>query len=95
MECQQIFIRAEETFRVNTPAEKHLEKIETRNMTMKLMKNTEVVSFYNAVVESCGITTIDKEIKDNLLENMLRLYLPDMPLFRPKLEIPAGEVSLI
>ena len=47
MECQQIFIRAEETFMVNTPAEKHLEKIETRNMTMKLMKNTEVVSFYN------------------------------------------------
>ena len=26
-------------------------------------------------MESCGITTIDKEIKDNLLENMLRLYL--------------------
>ncbi len=38
------------------------------------MINTQVVSLYDSLVENSGVK-IDPEVKDNLLENMLKLYL--------------------
>ena len=36
--------------------------------------NTEVASLFNSLIENSGVA-IDSEVKDNLLENMLKLYL--------------------
>ena len=73
-DCQQIFICAELKFRSDTTTNFHLQKINTEKMTLELMKSTEVVSFYHAIVDNSELKTVDAEIRDNLLENMLKLY---------------------
>ena len=74
-DCQQIFIQAELMFRSETTTNSHLQKIDNEKLALNLMKKTEVVSFYHAIVEHSGVKTVSSEIKDNLLENMLKLYL--------------------
>ena len=71
-EVIQIFLRAEQMFRVKA----HIlsSKIDINAITTSLMKDTEVVSFYNCIVQNSGCATIPEEVKDNLLENMLKLY---------------------
>ena len=74
-ECQKIFLRAEETFRSETMTNKHLQQIDIRKMISSLMNNTEVVSFFNTLAETGEGDPIEAELKYNLLEGMLKLYL--------------------
>ncbi|XP_047123666.1 uncharacterized protein LOC124806636 [Hydra vulgaris] len=71
-ECQQIFVKAEIQFRNETNIN-HLQEIDINRMTMELLKDTEVVSFYNSILTGCGVD-IDNDVSKNLLENMVKLY---------------------
>ena len=72
-EAQKIFEHAEGMFKVHSSSSTVF-KIDTKSMTNNLLMNTEVVSLFNTLSEDSGVA-IDSEIKDNLLENMLNLYL--------------------
>ena len=39
------------------------------------MQDTEVISHYNSVVDNSGVENIDIEDRENLLQNMLQLYI--------------------
>ena len=69
---QTIFLKAEETFRYQTSTVTNVKKIDTRQLIKDLMKNVDVVSAYNNVVDTFGD---DDVIKYPLLEKMLALYL--------------------
>ncbi|XP_065674680.1 uncharacterized protein LOC136091273 [Hydra vulgaris] len=73
-ECQQIFIQTEIKFRAET-IDTLLRKIDIPNMASELIRNTTVQCFYNAIVDNSCQFKIEKEIKTNLLENMIKLYL--------------------
>ena len=73
-EFQQIFMQAEMKFRIET-ARCHLRQINTRKMTSELLVDSDIVRFYNGVVDNSDAKWIDAEVKTNLLENMLKLYL--------------------
>ncbi|XP_047122388.1 uncharacterized protein LOC101236338 [Hydra vulgaris] len=73
-ECQQIFILTEIKFRSET-LNSMLRKVDIANMAFELITNTTVQSFYNAIVENSCQFKIDKEVKTNLLESMVKLYL--------------------
>ena len=73
-EFQQIFLRAEMKFRIETTGG-HLRQIDIRKMTYELLVDSEIVSFYNGVVDNSDAKWIDEEVKINLLENILGLYL--------------------
>ncbi len=49
-------------------------KIDTKSITNGILMNTEVVSLFNSLIEDSGVA-IELEVKDNLLESMLNLYL--------------------
>lgn len=72
-DCFRIFFRAEEKFRTVTEVD-YLRKIDVKTMAADLMKDVDVVSFFNAMVDSTDTTIVD-EIKQNLLDSMLKLYL--------------------
>ena len=71
-DCQRIFQRAEEQFRVETSVD-FLRKIDIKKITHCLLQNADVVSLCNAMVDMSGVSLVD-EIKQNLLQNMLMLY---------------------
>ncbi|XP_047142613.1 uncharacterized protein LOC124816919 [Hydra vulgaris] len=73
-ECQQIFILTEIKFRSET-LNSMLRKVDIANMASELITKTTVQSFYNAIVENSCQFKIDKEVKTNLLESMVKLYL--------------------
>ena len=72
-EVQKIFEHTEGMFKVHTSSSTVF-KIDTKSMTKSLLMNTKVVSLFNNLIDDSGVA-IDSEIKDNLLENMLNLYL--------------------
>ena len=73
-EIKEIFTNTEIKFRAETKTNHNLRKIDLDRITDILLKDCEIISAYNAAVECSGIT-IDNEIKVNLLEHMLKLYL--------------------
>ena len=73
-EIKEIFTNTEIKFIAETKTNHNLRKIDLDRITDILLKDCEIISAYNAAVECSGIT-IDNEIKVNLLEHMLKLYL--------------------
>ena len=72
-DCQKIFYRAEEEFRIQTSVD-FLREINIKMMVDHLLERIDVVSFFNAAVNMAGVD-LHEEIKMNLLQNMLMLYL--------------------
>ena len=71
-DCQKIFYRAEEQFRIQTS----VDFISIKIMADCLLESIDVVSFFNAAVNMAGVN-LPEEINRKLLENMLVLYLRD------------------
>ena len=71
--CQKIFYRAEEEFRIQTSVD-FLMEINLKMMVDHLLESIDVVSFSNAAVNMAGVD-LHEEIKMNLLQNMIILYL--------------------
>lgn len=68
-----IFKMAEETYRVETST-KILLKIDTKQMVTTLLKSVDIPSLYNGIAGNMFIS-FDKELKENLHEKMISLYL--------------------
>ena len=71
--CQNIFIRVEEKFKRETSVT-YLRKIDFEKITCEIMRNTDVVDFYKSVLLKAEVD-LDKEVSDNLLEMMIKLYV--------------------
>ena len=74
-EAQEMFILAEQLFRKTTETEKHLKKIDINAMTEELLQDTKIISLYKAIIGTSDTNDRDNEVKVNLLENILKLYL--------------------
>ena len=72
-DCQKIFYRAEEQFRIQTSVD-FLREINIKMMADCLLESIDVVSFFNAAVNMAGVN-LPEEIKMNMLQNMVMLYL--------------------
>ena len=70
-EAQKIFILAEERFRADTNI-KETFKIDTKEMFLKLMKDTDMICVYNRIIQDIEI---DDETKYGILMKMMGLYL--------------------
>lgn len=70
---QSIFRIIEEEYRIETSSD-HLRKIDSQAITLNLMKNVDIISIYNNIVESTGIKC-NEELSENLLEKLIALYL--------------------
>ena len=68
-DAQLIFIITEEKFRANTISF-DIRKIDTKLMVRELMKNTDVISVYNKIIQ---LIEIDEESKLTLLMKMISL----------------------
>ena len=44
-------------------------------MTEELLQNTKIISLYKAIIGASETNDLDNEVKVNLLENILKLYL--------------------
>ena len=67
-ECQLLFHRAEELFRIETNVTSiHIINIE--QITKSLMKDKDIISSYNSIVGNCY-----KEVKHSLLHQLFQLY---------------------
>ena len=75
IDFQRMFLKAEVQFRKVTTTNNHLKSIDVNSITYSLMQDTEVISYYNSVVDTCGVENIDSEDRENLLQNMLQLYI--------------------
>eukprot|EP00794_Sanderia_malayensis_P002686 gene2686-3108_t len=74
-EIQQIFIIAEETFRGHASTTNHISKINTGLIISQLMTETRIISLYNSLIVEDDLIKKNSEVKKNLLENKLKLYL--------------------
>ena len=72
-DCQKIFYRAEKQFRIQTSVY-FLREINIKMMADCLLESIDVISFSNAAVNMAGVN-VPEEIKMNLLQNMLMVYL--------------------
>ena len=72
---ERIFLRTEEYFRKCTQEKSHLSTINISDMVNNLLQNTEVISHYKSVVDTCGVVSPDDEDCAALLIDMLSLYL--------------------
>ena len=72
-DCQKIFYRAEEKFRLRTSVDFSRE-INIKMMADCLLESIGVVSFFNAAVNVAGVN-LPEEIKMNMLQNMFKLYV--------------------
>jgi hypothetical protein len=73
-ECQQLFSCAELKFRIET-SQHNLRKVDTKKIVYELLQDPDVISFYNCIVDRSDENNVDDELKMNLLEDMLKLYL--------------------
>ena len=74
VECQKIFIIAEQTFRACTSTH-HLNIIENEKITKSLLENIKVISHLNSFVDCNSSNKLNEEVKLNVLEKMLKLYI--------------------
>ena len=74
-EAQEMFILAEQLFLKTTETEKHLKKIDINAMTEELLQDTKIISLYKAIIGTSDRNDLDNEVKVNLLDNILKLYL--------------------
>ena len=81
IDFQRMFLKAEVQFRKVTTTNNHLKSIDVNSITYSLMQDTEVISYYNSVVDTCGVENIDSEDRENLLQNMLQLYIRVRDIF--------------
>ena len=44
-------------------------------MTEDLLQDTKIISLYKTIIGASNTTDLDYEVKANLLENLLKLYL--------------------
>ena len=70
---QKIFYRAEERFRAETHVD-HLRKIDIKKMSTDLIKDVDIVSYFNLLVDETD-KRLTIEIQQNLLQSMIALYL--------------------
>ena len=70
-DAQKIFVKAEERFRADTNL-KEIFKIDTKAMVLRLMKDTDIISVYNKIIQDIEI---DDDAKYGILMKMLGLYL--------------------
>ena len=70
-----MFILAEQLFRKTTETEKHLKKIDINAMTEELLQDTKIISLYKGIIGASDTNDLDNEVKVNLLEKILKLYL--------------------
>ena len=74
-EAQKMFILPEQLFGKTTETEKHLKKIDINAMTEELLQNTKIISLYKAIIGASDTNDLGNEVKVNLLENILKLFL--------------------
>ena len=74
VECQKIFIIAEQTFWVYTSAH-HLNIIENEKIIKSLLENIKVISHLNSFVDCYSSNKLNEKVKLNMLEQMLKLYI--------------------
>ena len=74
-EAQEIIILTEQLFRKTTETERHKKKIDISAMTEELLQDTKIISLYKAVTGASDTNDLDYEVKVNLLESILKLYL--------------------
>ena len=72
-DCEQIFYKAEELFRQEISVF-NLRNNNIPEITSNLMCQSDMVSLINSIVNISG-SDIDSELKDNLFEKMIQLYL--------------------
>ena len=75
IDFQRMFLKAEVQFRKVTTTNNHLKSIDVNSITYSLVQDTEFISYYNSVLDTCGVENIDSEDRENLLQNMLQLYI--------------------
>ena len=64
----------EEKFRYDTKQNPHLAKINIE-LTNTLLENTELISYFNSIVDTSGVDNFDDDAHEKLLHDMLSLYL--------------------
>ena len=74
-EAQEMFILAEQLLRKTTETEKHLKKIDINAMTQELLHDTKIISLQKGIIGASDANDLDNEVKVDLLENVLKLYL--------------------
>ena len=72
-DCQKKIYRTEERFRVETHVD-HLRKIDIKKMSTDLIKDVDIVSYFNLLVDETD-KRLTIEIQQNLLQSMIALYL--------------------
>ena len=83
-ETQEMFILAEQLFRKTTEKEKHLKKIDINAITEELLQDTKMIGLYKAITGASDTNDLDNEVKVNVLENILKLYLRARSFFFAK-----------
>ena len=73
-----MIVKAEAKFRQETTS-KSLKKIDTKQMAIDLMKDMDVISTFNRILQD---SSVDGEIKYALLMKLLALYLRVRSFFR-------------
>ena len=73
VECWETFIIAEQTFQEYNSVH-HVNIIENEKITKSLLENIKVVSHLNSFVD-CSSNKLNEEVKLNVLEQMLKLYI--------------------
>ena len=73
VECQKIFVIAEQTFQAYTSAHR-LNIIEKEKITKSLLENIKVISHINSFLDCNSSNKLNEEVKLNVLEQMLKLY---------------------
>ena len=74
VECQKTFIISEQTFRAYTPAHR-LNIIENEKIIKSLLENIKVISHLNSFVDCNSSNKLNEEVKLNVLEQILKLYI--------------------
>ena len=65
----------EEKFRYATQQNTRLAKINVSELTDTLLENTELISYFNSILDTSGVDNFDDDAREKLLHDMLILYL--------------------
>ena len=72
---QNIFLITGEKFRFVTQQNTHLTEVNINELTDTLLENTELISYFNSILDTSGVGTFDNNGLEKLLHDMLSLYL--------------------